>query len=294
MINLNDFYAQALQTPRPVPTPVDVNLSQDVYLNKDLLKQKLLNLDSIPDYELSNLIRTCIDQICSDIMSQDDFYINLIQNHKFLDAFVKVMSSIPIDNQKRLCCNKLTYDYLTLADKGDEYVKHRFLNLSRVINSTAITRLKDLGLDVDTACNMALSRYSSITEEVNVKRLNFVICNKDPEIMTEQMIIYIYERLFDRITPLFEGSMFEWYDNKEADELGEGFMMIYSAISLAVLTILNNMTSIDIRRVLIGYSGKWFFNGKPPVRFSMHALSGDFARINAIVESLAGEGVYLP
>lgn len=294
MNTLDDFYRQVLQTPRYESPKIDIEVSKDVFLNRDLLKQKLLDLDSLKDYELTNLIRTCIDQICSDVMSQDDFYINLIQNHKFLDAFIKVMVSIPIDNHKRLCCNKLTYDYLTLADKGDEYVKHRFLNLSKVINSAAITRLKDLGLDLDTSCNMALSRYSSITEEVNVKRLNFVICNKDPEIMTEQMIIYIYERLFDRATPLFEGAMFEWYNSKEIDELGESFMIIYSAISLAVLTILNNMTSIDIRRILIGYSGKWFFNGKPPVRFSLHALSGDFARVNAVTESLASEGVYLP
>lgn len=294
MGNLNNFYRKVLETPIVVPQQAEVNVMDNPVLNRDVLKEKLYSIDTIADYDLVNLIKTCVDQICSDILKQDIFYINLIQNHKFLDAYVKVMSSIPIDDTRRLCCNKLTYDYLTLADRGDEYIKRKFLDLSKVTNEKAISRLLDLGIDPTTATNMAMSRYSSITEDVNVKRLNFVICNKDPEIMTEQMIIYIYEKLFNRVTPLFEGAMFEWYTNEEAEELGESFMTIYSAISLAVLTILNNMTSMDIRRVLMGYSKNWMYKRKPPVRFSVHALSGDFARINAVVEALSIENVYLP
>jgi hypothetical protein len=294
MEDLNHFYSQLSKTPPRVSPTVDVSISNNPIMNRDVLKTKLLDLDSIMDYDLTNLIKTCIDQICSDILNQDNFYITLIQNHKFLDSFTKAISSIPIDNTRRLCVNKLTYDYLTLADKGDEYVKHRFVNLCAMINKVAIDRLIDLGIDMSTAVNMAMSRYSSMSEIVNVKRLNFVICNKDPEIMTEQMIIYIYEKLFNRITPLFEGAMFEYYTDEEADTLGDSFMTIYSAVSLAVLTILNNMTSIDIKKVLIGYSGKWFFEGKPMVRFSLHALSGDFDRINAVVDSLSKENVYLP
>lgn len=294
MEDLNHFYSQLAKTPPSVSPKVDVSISNNPIMNRDVLKTKLLDLDSIMDYDLTNLIKTCIDQICSDILNQDNFYITLIQNHKFLDSFTKAISSIPIDNTRRLCVNKLTYDYLTLADKGDEYVKHKFVNLCAMINKVAINRLIDLGIDKSTAINMAMSRYSSMSEVVNVKRLNFVICNKDPEIMTEQMIIYIYEKLFNRITPLFEGAMFEYYTDEEADTLGDSFMTIYSAVSLAVLTILNNMTSIDIKKVLTGYSGKWFFEGKPMVRFSLHALSGDFDRINAVVDSLTKGNIYLP
>ncbi len=294
MEDLNHFYSQLAKTPPSVSPKVDVSISNNPIMNRDVLKTKLLDLDSIMDYDLTNLIKTCIDQICSDILNQDNFYITLIQNHKFLDSFTKAISSIPIDNTRRLCVNKLTYDYLTLADKGDEYVKHKFVNLCAMINKVAINRLIDLGIDKSTAINMAMSRYSSMSEVVNVKRLNFVICNKDPEIMTEQMIIYIYEKLFNRITPLFEGAMFEYYTDEEADTLGDSFMTIYSAVSLAVLTILNNMTSIDIKKVLTGYSGKWFFEGKPMVRFSLHALSGDFDRINAVVDSLSKGNIYLP
>ena len=294
MEDLNHFYSQLAKTPPSVSPKVDVSISNNPIMNRDVLKTKLLDLDSIMDYDLTNLIKTCIDQICSDILNQDNFYITLIQNHKFLDSFTKAISSIPIDNTRRLCVNKLTYDYLTLADKGDEYVKHKFVNLCAMINKVAINRLIDLGIDKSTAINMAMSRYSSMSEVVNVKRLNFVICNKDTEIMTEQMIIYIYEKLFNRITPLFEGAMFEYYTDEEADTLGDSFMTIYSAVSLAVLTILNNMTSIDIKKVLTGYSGKWFFEGKPMVRFSLHALSGDFDRINAVVDSLTKGNIYLP
>ena len=54
------------------------------------------------------------------------------------------------------------------------------------------------------------------------------------------------------------------------------------------------MTSDNIRKVLIGYESEWQYEGKPPVRFSLHALSNDYSRISRVVEYLNSTGRLIP
>lgn len=293
MDNLNSFYQRVYNTPEVVPEQKELDISQ-TNINSDYFKQKIQYIDSMSDIEVTNLIKSCLDQVVQGINSNDSFFGNLAMNHKFIDSFTKVMSTIPIDFQRRLSCNKLAYDYLTLGDSGDKFIKRKMFNLSLAANKQPIMQLRAIGLSEDIASNLALARYSSVSEVINVKRLNFVICNMDESIMTEQMIIWIYEKLFNRISALFEGTMTEYYTEEDEEVLGESFMNIYSTVSLAVLTILNNMSLVDIRRVLIGYCGNWSFSGKPYVRFSLRSLSNDFSRINSVVEGLLREGIIVP
>ena len=127
-----------------------------------------------------------------------------------------------------------------------------------------------------------------------MKRLNFVICSKDPNVMTEQNIVWIYEKLFDQVSNLFYGIMFEVYTPQQIEDFGESFMEIYGAISLAVLDIINNMTSDAMKRVLAGYYEEWEYMNKPSVRFSLRSLSGDYSHITRVVEYLDSVGKYLP
>ena len=112
--------------------------------------------------------------------------------------------------------------------------------------------------------------------------------------MTEQMIVWIYEKLFDRISPLFYGIMFEVYSSQEEQDFGENFMEIYGTVSLACLDILNNMTSENISAVINRYIKDWEYNGKPRVRFSLRSLSGDYSRISRVVENIVANGSYVP
>lgn len=292
MDDLNKFFKQVKGTNmrKDVMTTVNINTP---YFNEETFKQNLFNTTNFSDQDLYMFISTCMDRIVEDILNNDSDYISVITNHRFMDTFSKIMTTTPITAKKRLCCNKLAYDYLTLGD-SDLYTKQKLLGLSMRVNSSITMRLTGLGLDNTTAGNLALSRYSSSNEIVNVKRLNFTICNLDSNIMTEQMIINIYEIMFDRITPLFEGAMFETYDEDCEEVFGENFMANYSTISLAVLTILNNMPISDIKHVISTYIKNWNVKQKPSVRFSLRSLSGDFSRIKFAVEELIISNTFVP
>ena len=91
-------------------------------------------------------------------------------------------------------------------------------------------------------------------------------------------------------------STFFVYDDEE-EWVTEEIMEIYSTISLAVLLILNNMTSDKIRKVLISYTGDYnalYSGNSNSYRFSMKAISTDYSRIIDVVEALKEEGIYVP
>ena len=127
----------------------------------------------------------------------------------------------------------------------------------------------------------------------NVKRLNFAIYHRY-EIMTEQIIIYIYEKLFDNFSDLFQATMLEVYSKEQQNDFGENFMEVYGLVSLAILVFLNNMTSENIRKVLIRYEEELKLLSYPPVRFSLRALSNDYSRVLSMVDKLNMSGHYIP
>ena len=106
--------------------------------------------------------------------------------------------------------------------------------------------------------------------------------------MTEQTIIWVYEKLFDQMRYLFTGTMIELKDTmvppNNHDE--EDFYETFSTVSLALLTMVNNMTSNDIYRLICIFLDYWNAHHRIKTRFSLRALSGDFGRIRTIVEQM--------
>lgn len=285
------FLNQVLKTPAPPPPPtVDADFSMFI---KDAFKTSISSIPQMDENQLSNLVRNHLDSITSDILNNDPSYSVILRDRKFVSAFVRTILNSPISFETRTACNKITYDYLTCPD-SDNYIKDQYIMMSKVINSDVIGALRSIGLDDNTADILALCRYSSFNEKTNVKRLNFAMYQKPVQIMTEQMIVWIYEKLFTRISDLFYATMFEVYSPEQEDIFGENFMEIYGTVGLAVLLILNNMTSINIRKVLVGYSDEWQLSRRPKTRFSLHSLSGDYSRILNVVDSLTSEGYIIP
>ena len=287
---LESFYEQA-KTMEPVkPKLVDTNFDQ---LNRNFFKQSIPKIPFMDEHNLAILIKNNIDTIAADILQNDQEYGQLFRDNKFISSFIRAINSIPIEYNTKLACNKITYDYFT-SDNPDPGIKAQYLNMSRVVNREAINKLIAIGLDEVTACNLALCRYSSANERTNVARLNFAIYMRDPEVMTEQMIIWIYEKLFTRISDLFYATMFDCYSVRQQTDFGENFIEVYGTVGLAILVILNNMTSENIQRVLIGYAAEWEYAGYPAVRFSLHALSEDYSKIIRVVDYLTSSGKRIP
>ena len=285
----NGFYEKAVAV-TPKNNLVQPDLSS---LNSSAFKNSLSNILNMDEHHIAVLVKNSIDEITDDILSGTIPYIHIFSNHNFINGFIRAVGSIPISYKIRLACNKLTYDYFT-SDNAVPEIKQKYLHISRVVNRPEINKLMAYGIDENSACNMALCRYSSTNERTNVKRLNFTLYHKDPNIMNEQMIVWIYEALFDRISPLFYGVMFEVYTPQEEEDFGDNFMEIYGTVGLACLDILNNMTSDNIKKVLTGYVEEWEYSGRPAVRFSLRSLSGDYSRITRVVESFNSSGKYVP
>lgn len=286
-----DNFNNQLKKIKPVEKKfISTNFDQ---LSENIFKNSIPNFPNMGEHDLAVLIKNNIDIISKDILKGDQIYAPLLTDQKFIAAFIRAVSSIPIQYTTKLACNKITYDYFT-SENPDRNIKHQYLNMSRVINREVINKLITIGLDENTACNLALARFSSANEKTNVKRLNFAMYYRDPNIMNEQMIVWIYEKLFNRISDLFLATMFETYSRTQQEDFGDNFMEVYGTVGLAVLIILNNMKSDDIRKVLIGYHEEWKFKGYPSVRFSLRALSEDFSRISQMVEYLNNNGITVP
>lgn len=271
---------------------VQIKLFDNPAYNTLVLEEKLRALDSLEDREVYSLLRDGYESILSTIfIDKNKQYLDLFTNSRFVSILIQVMSSITnISHINRTYINKIVYDYIILQD-SDPYIKQLLYSLSKTVNKDILPRLLGLGLPEDIAIRLALSRFSSQKEIVNVKRVNFIIMTSPIEIMTEQMIVFIYEKLYDRFTPLFIGTMI---DNCRSDMEGD-MDEIYSIISLAVLDILNVMPSNDIRKVLISYVGDFqALYSQNGYRFSLQCLSNDYARINAVVDALKYENIYVP
>ncbi len=287
---LDSFFQKISQMQPTNPKLIDPNFDR---FNRNAFKQSIPTINQMDEHSLSILIKNNLDMIAKDILEGDSDYASLLVNMQFISSFIRAVSSVPIDYTIQLACNKITYDYFT-SENPDPTIKQQYLNMSRIVNRESINKLISIGLDENTACNLALCRYSSSNEKTNVKRLNFAIYHRDPNVMSEQMIVWIYEKLFSRISDLFQATMFETYTEQQQIDFGENFMENYGTVGLVILIILNNMPTEDIKKVLIGYEAEWQYLGHPAVRFSLHALSADYARIGRVVDYLSSMGKQIP
>lgn len=292
---LNDFCKDVKKhNPYVKPNYVSVNIMDNPVFNIQVLKDMLMNIDNLTDQELYNLIAVSYDNILSNIfINGDTNYLDIFTNQRFLTILNQVLYKVQLSYDNRIYCNKIAYDYLTIGP-NNEYTRELLIVLAKTVNRGVLPSLVGLGLSEDFATMLALSRFSSKKELVNIKRLNFTICSAPKELMNEQMIVWIYEKLISNFTDLFEGTMFDICD---LNTVSQDYSDIYSDISLAILTILECMPTQHIQKVLSRYAADFYsiMNINHNTRFSMQCLSQDYARINHVVQYLKNvENIYVP
>ncbi|MGL5752089.1 MAG: hypothetical protein ACRCXT_16270 [Paraclostridium sp.] len=276
------------------PNTVTIDLHNNPSINTRVLLDRLFAIDNIKDDDVFELISMNYSTILNTKFIETYGCANIFTNSKFLNILTHVLYKVNITLDIKICCNKIAYDYITLKN-DNQLIKDMLINLSKTVNRDYMYSLVGLGIPDDIAAMILLYRYSSNKELVNLQRMNWVICNSPEELMDEQMIIYIYERLaVNSFADLFEATMFDIY---EKGVHSESIMNIYSLTSLAITDILNNLPSDKIAYVLKRYTtDRSSILGLLPVRFSLQTLSyEDYYRIHDIIRYLANvEQIYVP
>lgn len=314
MAIFDNFVKQVSEMPEPKATMVDMNLSENPKINKDILLQKIQHNVEMSDEELTVLLRESYEDILSCIFEQDDLqYLQFVTTPRFISSLTKVVSTHTKDlkHTTKIHINKLVYDFITShsvePDDNIAYMNTLMVNLARMINETHIRALIGIGVKSEMADFLALARFSSAIESTNIRRVNFIICtnlvkeydmnNEADRFSAEQMVINIYSKLFNKLTILFESTMFDVYNLDDAwvtDSISE----MYSITTLAVLDILNNMKMSDIRTLILAYTQDYASVFAPKgclPRISLRTLSGDYDRIRYVVEGLqTEENIYVP
>lgn len=184
MAILENFVKDVMSMPEPSDTKVQMDLSNDPRINRDLLKEKILNNVEMSDEELTVLLKESFDDILKCIFELDDLqYLKFVTTPRFINSLSRIVSSNikSIQPFTRIHINKMVYDYITSHNiegtrEQIEYMNTLMTNLAKIINEEHIRKLIGIGIDMTTAEFMALARFSSVNESVNIKRVNFIIC----------------------------------------------------------------------------------------------------------------------
>ena len=282
--------------------PLEVN-PKNVYLsmddtNIDSIKKRLFKLDELSDEELYHLVSNTYSYILDEIFISKnmDLIKFLYTNPRFLMTFNNVMSrpDVKLSYLQMVYCNKLAYDYFTAKGDKDDYIKALLINLIKTVNRSVTPGLVGLGLGEELASYLTNARFSSLKEQIQVKRLNLVIINQSTDIMNLQMIINIYGKLFDRITPLFDGIM---YDYLTVDQFASKEMEdVYATINVAILEIVNNLPEDIMYHLLKNfYESHQLINLNKKVRFNIYSFcKDDYPRLDYTLQVLNSEGIVLP
>lgn len=297
-----DFLKMMDNLPPDPPKEIDPTRAIDDF-RVDMFYYNINNLDRLDSNARASFVKANIDTISDHIANATCKYGNALYTKIFLDTYFRVLSSMPVTPLRKLAANRLAYIFKTnwkgtrISQEEREEMNNLFTAITRVVNAPYPNMLENVGIPPEIATELCMDRFASIDEMINAHRVNQVILyTRDPHLMSEQNIIYIYEKLFDQMRYLFMATMFDIRDNYEHEyaDSEDAFYYVFANIGLAVLTMVNNMTMDNINQIITIYVNKWNQVNRPMTRFSLRTLSADFSRIQAVVESMIKNGVYVP
>lgn len=213
---------------------------------------KINNIDNLDENEIKNIILRQYSMILNyDLFLSSDESRSCAQklftNKRFLEIFLQVIGLLNLTREHIICVNKLAYDYY-ISDGKDPEISNLLLQLSYQINNILVIRLSGK-LGMNGARMLSMIANSSFKDEKNVHRINtFIVrCNLELSI---QDIVDIYCILFEKFTYPFIYTMLEIkYLGMTNDQVKR-----FDGISVALLAILNSMTSEDMKKILYNYA----------------------------------------
>ena len=232
----------------------ETNLFHTIEYEIDTIVSKIRNIDNIDD----NHIKDIIKRQHSLILNYDLFLMDsetrkeaqtLFSNKRFLSNLLDIIGLLDISYHEKICLNKLAYDYYQ-NDIKDQEVSNLLFQLTTSVNGKDVVVLSGI-LGMSGAKTLAMIRNSSFKEEKCIHRVNTYIIKCGMNLST-QSIINIYCFLFDRFSTLFNYTMLESAPPELS--LTHSEMDNYNGISLAIIAILDSMTSNDILTVVRNYA----------------------------------------
>jgi hypothetical protein len=202
----------------------------------------------------------------------------LFTNKRFLQIFLQVIGFLQLPYDEIVCINKLAYDYYIIPGKDPE-ISDLLLQISYQINNILVIRLSGK-LGMNGARVLSMIANSSFKEEKNVHRINTFLVKYGE--LSVQDIVDIYCILFERFTYPFIFSMLE----SKPSGLSKSQLICFDNISLALLSILDSMTSEDIKRVLYDYAFTLkLIRNDFSVRFSLKSAKA-YTRIQEVIKEI--------
>ena len=269
---------------------IKINLSKNPALNINYAKDMIINhTKDLSDKELYDFLSRSYSILLKDIFEKDDTsFLDVILDDRLLSQFIQVINDSNLTDLEVIYCNKIAYDYLVMNSKKSDFIKKLMLSMSRAVNRDKISMLHSIGLPDEIAVVVALTRYSNIKDKINIKRLNHLLMVYSADLITPQMAIYIFEKLFDTFTELFITTMYDVYSRETLHNMSQDSSEVYSNINLALVVMLEGLESSIIRKVLLMYANTYNVGSEySDVRFPIKSLSiSDFSRTLSVVEIL--------
>lgn len=247
---------------------------------------KINNINNLDDKEIRDIIVRQHSMILNyDLFLQSNETriqaLYLFTNERFLKNFLEVIRILDLSKHEIICLNKIAYDYYILENK-DQKIADLLYRLTTEVNGKQVTVLSGI-LGISGAQILAMIRNSSFKIEKCIHRVNTYIikCNLD---LTVQNIVDIYCFLFERFTDVFIYTMMEPKYNYILNDYHKNLK--FDNTSIALLEILNSLTTNDIRKVISDY-GFILNMVKPnyPPRFSLKTATR-YKRIVDVVKEI--------
>ncbi len=267
----------------------------DIKSEEEILYDKFLTLkDRIPSFGYSELCWFCctyIAKILSSSINKNAKALKLITDKDFLTAFD--ISNTILTREDINKFNKVYRSYMIDPSNNVLYNKTSAQLLYQIavkLNRKFVDILMSIGLSENDSLWIIVNRFSSTDERRNIRRVVRTIQHMSSNIITEQMVINIFSKLFsDQFTNLFISVMTDKFDIFDDDN--EKY--VYSTVSNALLCIFNTMDINDIKDIIIDYENELKQSGESG-RFSLRAInSGDYKNVSMIVSELLQSGFYI-
>lgn len=269
------------------------------------LENCMKNINIVSEKELYEYISKNYSYILGELFGEaKNKYKSLLNNPKFLFVLNQALADKEISYTDLIKFNDYIYTNI-IFQNTDSFIRGILFSLGETINKKTVYELSVLGsMDHELCIFIAITYKSSFKDYINVKRINFTLCNSSKKILTVNDIIKIYYTLYSNsFTSLFLATMFD-KNIQDAEDNGEEWVtnqesIINDNITTAIIYLLETMNPSDISRVLRKYYDEFksYHNSDiNEVRTSIRTVCTDrrFVKIPILLQELDGQGIIIP